>query len=288
MEKVKEKKEKIKILPEIEFPKEIEFLDKLNKHNEEKYKKWRFKKTLNEKIFGKSTLIIGVRGKDGIVLGSDKKIIRGGEIDSENKVKALMIEEKIPIIFAAAGVLGVRDDFLEVFEKTLTESVRKGEVDSLLSIKMIAEDLIEKFVERYGPRLEEYPLQFILGGLAQLEKGEARLYEIGPLGFGAKIEYYSLIGHGSPYARTIGKYLFYRNNKTEKIPFRCNEIIPRIATCIYWIGGEIDDYVGGDPQIVYILDGQSGIKEGKYDKDEVLNKVNQLKENFKKITFQEK
>jgi len=65
----------------IEFPKEIQLLEELNKIREEEYKKWRHKKELADKLLGRATLIIGVRGKDGIILGGDTKVIRGGEID---------------------------------------------------------------------------------------------------------------------------------------------------------------------------------------------------------------
>lgn len=35
------------------------------------------------------TLIVGVRGKDGIVLGSDQKVVRGGETQYTNKIHVL-------------------------------------------------------------------------------------------------------------------------------------------------------------------------------------------------------
>lgn len=278
------RKELDKIFPKIEFPKEIEFLDELNKANQNKYKEWLYKKMLAEQILGKSTLIIGVKGKNGIVLGGDTKAMRGGETDFENKVKTLDIR-RTPIIFAAAGVVGVIDDFLEIFEKTLTGNIEAGKISSLLSIKMLAEDLVEKTEERYGPKLREYPINFILGGLSQLKKGDARLYEIGPRGFGAKIKYSSLIGHGSPYARTIGKYLFYRDSRTGTTPLDCNEIVSRIAACIYWIGGEVDDYVGGDPQIVYMLDEKPKIEYGRYNKTKISKKVQAIKEEIEKVNF---
>jgi len=280
----KEWKEFEKIFPKIEFPEEIKFLDKLNKSNKKKYKEWLYKKILAEQLLKKSTLIIGVRGKNGIVLGGDTKAMRGGETDFENKVKTLCIQQA-PIMFAAAGVVGVIDDFLEIFEKTLISNIKGAKITSLLSIKMLAEDLVEKTEERYGPKLKEYPINFILGGLAQLKEGEARLYEIGPRGFGAKIKYSSLIGHGSPYTRTIAKYLFPRDNKIGTISLECNGIVSRIAACIYWVGGEIDDYVGGEPQVVYMLDKKPEIKIGKYNKSKILNTVQTIKKGIEKVNF---
>lgn len=272
-----------KIFPKIAYPKEIQLLDELNEANKEKYKRWLYKKMLGEDMLGKSTLIIGVRGKDGIVLGGDTKTMRGGETDYEKKVKTITTVEGAPIIFASAGIIGVIDDFIEIFEKTLIANIQEGKINSLLSIKMIAEDLVEKTEERYGPKIGEYPLHFILGGLSELSKGDARLYEIGPRGFGSKIKYACLVGHGRDYARTLAKYLFPRHNG--KIPLECKVIVSRIAACIYWIREEIDDYVGGDPQIVYISDKEPEIKDGKYNKGKISKRVDELKEALRKIVF---
>lgn len=282
----KKNEELLKIFPEIEYPKEIKLLDELNEVNKEKYKKWLYKKKLIEKILGESTLIIGIRGKDGVVLGGDTKAMRGGETDFEKKVMSITTIQNAPIIFAAAGAVGVIDDFIEIFEKTLTTNIKEGKISSLLSIKMIAEDLVEKTEERYGPKLGNPPLHFILGGLSDLSKGNAILYEIGPGGFGQKIKYACLVGHGSPYARTIAKYLFPQDSKKGIIPFTCKEIVSRIAACIFWIREEIDDFVGGEPQIVYVLDKNLEIKDGKYNKGKILKKINDMKESLRRINFE--
>lgn len=67
------------VFTKVQYPKDVQFLDELNRENEEKYKKWLRKRRLAEKILGERTLIIGVRGKDGIVLGGDTKVMRGSE-----------------------------------------------------------------------------------------------------------------------------------------------------------------------------------------------------------------
>lgn len=122
-----------------------------------------------------------------------------------------------------------------------------------------------------------------MGGLSQLTEGDAQLYTIGFPGYGEKIKHYTLIGHGSDYARTVGKYLFPRHPQTGIISLTCEQIIPRIAACIYWVGGDIDDYVGGDPQICYMLDKQPKVFEGRYNKERVKKEVERLKKNLKSI-----
>lgn len=269
----------------IKFPREVKFLNKLNKANEKEYKEWLRRKTILNKLLGKSTLIIGAKGKNGIVLGGDRKVMRGGETDFEDKVRILKVKAA-PIIFAAAGLLGVIEDFLEIFEKTLIANIKEGKIISLLSVKIMAEDLVETIERRYGPKFGMTSIfKFILGGLSELTKGEARLYEIGSPGYGEKIKYYSLIGHGRDYSRTIGKYLFPIPSSCENSSLSCSEIIPRISACINWISGDIDDYVGGDPQILYILDNKPEVKEGKYNKAKISKKVEQLKQMIKEVSF---
>ena len=272
------------LFPNIEYPKEIQLLDELNEANKQKYKKWLHRKMLVQELLGKSTLLIGVRGKDGVVLGADRKAMRGGETDFENKVKTMKVRGA-PITFAGAGVVGVIDDFIEVFEKTLAANIQAGKVSSLLSIKMIAEDLVEKTEERYGPKLGEYPLHFLFGGLSELRKGVARLYEIGSRGFGQKVKYTALVGHGSPYARTIAKYLFPRDARTGIVPLDCKEIVCRLATCIYWIREEVDDFVGGEPQITYKLVRQAKIIKGKYNKAKIQKQVHKIKSELSNVSF---
>jgi len=286
MEKKKKGEErKIKIPPyfriKIKFPKEIEAIREINKINkaDKEYQEWIYKRRIIEEFIGKFTLIIGVRGKDGIVLGGDRKVIRGGETDFEDKVKHL--GSPVPIIFAASGYVGIVDDFLEVFTEALNENIVEGNINNLLSIKFMAEDMVKDIVERYSARLmDAEPIRFIFGGLSELNKGEARLYEIGQPGFGQKIKYYGLIGHGRSYARTIAKYLFPKESGEEGVNLSVEEICPRVAACIDWIGGEVDDYVGGEPQVIYIIDNEKEVREYRITND-VREKVKELKDSVK-------
>lgn len=231
---------------------DMNFMRELNRRRKTEYEKWRIKKRMLEEIKGKRTLIIGIRARDGVVLASDRKVIRGGESEFENKIRVFNITpEGSPIIFAAAGYLGVTEDFLELFQESLEENVSQGAISSILSVKFLAEDILKEFEERYGPRLEEYPIQFVFGGLEQVSRGKARLYMIGPRGYGEKIKFYQLTGHGSPYARTLTKFLLDRKKLSS---LTVEEVSERAYACIRWIADGVDDYVGGDPQIIVLKD----------------------------------
>jgi len=243
--KSKRQKPKLYIFPaKVRISSDLEFMKKLNKKWKKEYDEWRIKRKMLEKILGKGTLIIGARAKDGVVLASDRKVIRGGESEYEDKIRVFNItHEGGPIIFAAAGYLGVTEDFLEFFQQSLEENVRQGEIGSLISVKFLAEDILKDFEERYAPRLEEYPIEFIFGGLNQLDRGEARLYIIGPRGYGEKIRFFQAIGHGSRYVRTVAKFLLDREKLSS---LSVEEVSQRIYTCIKWIADDVDDYVGAN------------------------------------------
>jgi 20S proteasome alpha/beta subunit len=270
--------------PAISYPNEVRLLDELNEANKERYKRWLRTRTLVQEHLGGSTLLIGVRGKDGVVLGADTKVVRGGETDFETKIRQFTVG-KASITFAGAGVVGVIDDFIEIFEKTLAENIKGGKITSLLSIKIIAEDLVDRAEQRYGPKLGQPPLHFILGGLSDLEKGRATLYEIGSGGFGQKVKYVTLVGHGSPYARTISKYLFPRETKAGHVPLACAQVVPRIAFCVYWIREEVDDYVGGEAQVICVLDDNPQVVTGRYNKAKVAAEVERVKRTLTSINF---
>jgi 20S proteasome alpha/beta subunit len=272
-------------LPKLKIPREFEFMKKLNKQMEEEYKLWLLKKKRLEKI-SIGTLIIAVQGKNGIVLGSDEKVIWGGgaETDYQKKIEIFNIgneENPVEICFAAAGYLGAVDDFLEIFKNTLEENINSGSVTNLLGIKFVAEDLLLECEKRYAPRLGEPPLQFILGGLTGLTSGKTRLYSIGTSGFGERIRYYSMIGHGSPYARTLAKYLF-DNEVIGKLTLE--DIAKRVALCIYWVGEEVDNWVGGVPQIVMLRDESTKFETLRVN-EEVKKKVVEMKNILKSFSL---
>jgi len=67
-------------LPKIRLSPDVEFMRKLNERWEDEYRRWLVKTKRIEKILGKGTLIIGARVRDGVILASDRKVIRGGEL----------------------------------------------------------------------------------------------------------------------------------------------------------------------------------------------------------------
>jgi hypothetical protein len=281
----KEQKKSVRPPHDVLLPEEVTLLREYNEAQPERYARWIRRKRITDELLGKRTLVVGVHGQDGIVLAADTKVIRGGETDYEHKVRKFEIGPKSPIIFASAGAVGVIEDFVEMFEKTLNENIAAGKINSLLSVKIIAENLVETTEERYGPKLQEPSLHFVLGGLSNLSKGKAVLYEIGFPGYGQKTKYNVFVGHGGPYARTIGKYLFPRDNRAGAIPLKCTDLVNRVAFCIRWVGDDVDSYVGCDAQIMYLRDEDPTVHDGVCDKRKVERLVKAMQQGLTSLSF---
>jgi 20S proteasome alpha/beta subunit len=186
------------------------------------------------------TLIIGVRCGNGIVVGSDQKVLRGGEAEYSNKV--FVIDDVAAL--AVEGLTGIRDDFLHLLRIELDR--RRG-VDTLYEMKIIAEDIVATLAERYRERIkEESPIGVLMAGRERLYTGKAVMYYIHGVGYGEQVEFLCT-GHGGPYATTIAKFLLRKD-------LDCIENAKRIAFIISWIAEDVDVTVGGNPTVAIIRD----------------------------------
>jgi 20S proteasome alpha/beta subunit len=186
------------------------------------------------------TLIIGVRCRDGVVIGSDQKILRGGEAEYSNKI--FVIDGAVAL--AVEGLTGIRDDFLYLLKIELDR--RRG-VDTLYEMKIVAEDIVATLAERYRERIrEESPIGVLMASRERLVTGKAVMYYIHGVGYGEQVEFLCT-GHGGPYATTIAKFLLRKD-------LDCIESAKRIAFIISWIAEDVDVTVGGDPTVAIIRD----------------------------------
>jgi hypothetical protein len=253
------------------------------------------------KLKGVSTLIIGVRCKDGIVVGADRKVTRGEESDLIDKVKIQNIEDKkskldSDIIFSATGFTGVWEDFLEEFKQIIDDGVSSKEIRSLKEVQHLAEQAIEKTFLYYAPTLGGDFIQFLFSGLRDIRTGDALLYTVSPMmpqivpkdfippAYAERVTKKTILGHGAPYARTIANFLLPDAKLND---MGLNEIAPRVYACIKWICDGIDETVGGEPQIVGMRDNTS--KVIRFENKDVLGKstifINNIKDKLQEFDF---
>ena len=260
----------------------LKTLIELNK--EKKIRKIR--ETMLERIRSHSlkrtgTLIIGVRCKDGIIIGSDRKIVRGGETEYSNKIFEFNIGEKI--LFAAEGLTGIRDDFFLLLNY---EIGRRRGVDTLYEVKIIVEDIISELTERYTNRLQEpTPIGVLMGGLENISEGNAILYYIHSAGYGEKVTF-RCAGHGADYAYSLAKFLCSAHLASKESTI---DIAKRVAFVISWIAEDVDSTVGGEPDVFIIRDNNPKIEQlSKKDVDEEIEHSKKTKEGYSNLLFAKK
>ena len=200
----------------------------------------------------KGTLIIGVKCQDGIVIASDRKVARGSEVEYTNKVFTFDLGG--PVLFAAEGLTGIRDDFFLLLE---TEIRRRKGVDTLYEVKIIVEDIIANLTERYTERVRvSDPIGVLMGGLQELTKGPAILYYIHALGYG-ELSPFMCSGHGGTYAYSLAKFLIDPNAQPH---LSVEEAAKRVAFIIAWVSEDVDSTVGGTPEVIILKNDNSKIE----------------------------
>jgi len=186
------------------------------------------------------TLILGLRARDGVVVGSDRKMLRGFEV--EYAPKYYVYEDMVA--FFAVGLTGIVDDFYDLLSADIRS--RKG-MENLYEFKIVAEDIMYELTRRYAERVgEDMPASVVLAGLENLTYGKARMYYIHSRGYGEHLEFVCT-GHGGPYALSLAKYLLDPSKDVV-------ENGKRIAYIISWVGEEVDTTVGGKPDVLIIRD----------------------------------
>ena len=206
------------------------------------------------------TLIIGIRCRDGVVLGSDRKLLRGGEVEYSNKI--FIINN---VAFAVEGLTGIRDDFLYLLDLELKR--RRG-VDTLYEMKVIAEDIIAELTRRYRDRvMESSPIGVLMAGKEYIIAGKAQLYYIHDVGYGEAVEFLCT-GHGGRYATSLAKFLLRRD-------LDVIENAKRVAFIISWVAEDVDVTVGGDPHVVIIRDSDTPSESPIEELD--MNTINSMK-----------
>ena len=94
------------------------------------------------------TLVVGTRCSDGVVLAADQKMVRGGETDYRSK-----LHEVGDAVLALEGTSGLGSDFIYTLQ-TEVDGLPEG-FGALLDAKLIMEDLVKGFYERYVDRIGE-------------------------------------------------------------------------------------------------------------------------------------
>ena len=192
-------------------------------------------------------MIIGIRAKDGVAVGADRKILRGMEVEYTHKY--FIFHDSV--IFVAEGLTGIVDDFYYILEYEISR--RRG-VETLYELKVLAEDIIAELTRRYSERVgSRSPARVVLAGLENLSYGKANLYYVHSEGYGEHVKVICT-GHGGPYALSLAKFLL----RPEQLSVE--EAARRIAYIISWVAEDVDASVGGGADVLFIRDRRTPVE----------------------------
>lgn len=219
------------------------------------------------------TLLIGAKANGAVVIGADRKTIRGGESHYDDKLFEFQIGGKL--IIAAEGLTGIRDDFFLLLRAELQ---RLRGVETLYEVKLIAEDIIANLTERYSERIDDpSPVAVLMGGREQLNRGPSLLYFIHGVGYGEQVSM-RCSGHGGTYAHSLAKFLVEPSICENLTP---EEVARRIAFIIFWVSEDVDSTVGGQPQVAVIRDESDDVEYLTHTMiREVKSQVDKVKKDF--------
>lgn len=196
------------------------------------------------------TCIIGARGKDGVVIVSDRRIARGNEIYDEDKIHIFW--EGNPIVaIGFAGYTGIRDKFCPA----VSAGMAQARVGSLAEVINGVENTISTLNERYSPRIGKGGLMSaFVAGLAGLNSGKAEIHHLYEEGYAEQVHSFDCIGSAGAHAASFLKLVFDENMSLEDLVGVGGFIITLIE------GMGIDRNVGGGVDAIKIMD-EGGIEQ---------------------------
>ena len=145
------------------------------------------------------TLIVAIKYKDGVVMGTDKRIVSGGAAplkrDEERKIEQISKNAAI----ACAGLVGMINKLIH----DLKSNYRTNENASIVDIVFNIEDELWAFYRRYKERFDGDTSSFPVAIVGEKD----RIYRIFPNGYSEEFDTYVCEGSGKPYGDSIlGEY----------------------------------------------------------------------------------
>lgn len=196
------------------------------------------------------TCIIGLVCRDGVLIASDRRIVRGPEALEEKKIHELRIGENVIGVVAASGLVGMLDNFLE----ELASEMAARRIVNLRELRECMEDVAYRIYDRYSRRLrEDAEINAFVACLENLSSGRAKLYQLYPIGYAAEIRTYNALGSATPLTLPFLKAAYHNSLTIDQATRLAAFIIMYIQKF------ELDRNVGGKPVIASVKH-EEGVK----------------------------
>lgn len=196
-----------------------------------------------------STLIIGARCSDGVVLAADRRELRGYEPSERCKIRRIEVEgkpAKSAILLAGAGVAAFWDEVAWSVEQNV-KTGSESNIDTLLDAVDRISALSINMSARYQRDGLDERLGCVVGGLEHITTGKAGLYYFAGAGF-SKAEFICL-GSGGSYALPMADLLLHQKNFTT---CQAMQVIP----FLFLLVERVNVSVGQGPDIFILKDGE--------------------------------
>lgn len=187
------------------------------------------------------TLILGARGKDGVILAADRRRLSKHE---KGPSVTKLFKLSCRVVLAGAGDDAVLNEARTLIDRRVEELQAQASASTLVEVVEVAAGVVNELVACYHNTLEE-SFGFVLGGLENLDSGMAEIYTVFGAGF---LDASSVcLGSGSSYARPLVELLLADG----KLP--CDEA-SKAVPAIFSLVSNVQTSVGDGLDIIVIKD----------------------------------
>ena len=222
------------------------------------------------------TLIIGKRCCDGVILGADRRSLRGLEPNEQNKINQIRLEidsVKSQILLAGAGVGAFWEEIAwssEHYINGINEPKVKTFIDAVSGVSLLSTNLSVRY--QHGGMDEQ--LGCVLAGLDMLNTGKAKLYYFAGVGFSETA--FICLGSGSAYALSLAGVLL---NATDITTDEAMRFLP----LIFLLVERVTVSVAGGPDIFIVKDNEQPVSVPTKHLETSRTTANYLIENVPKV-----
>jgi 20S proteasome alpha/beta subunit len=227
------------------------------------------------------TCMIGAVCKDGVVFIGDRKIIRGYEILSQDKI--IQVQAYPNTVVALSGASELMDYFVSDVNNIPRRLQRNEITMGDKGLLGLMEDINFNLYNRYSPRFiaarAVYDFDVLLCSKAH-DNQSYTLVNIYQTGVSRQINTFEIIGHGRPYVTPFIKTKYCNNPDT----ITMDEIATVGVFAIKLVEKQSMDWsVGGEPQIWKFPNDQVSYEVLGNELDKINNNAESLLSDFEKI-----
>jgi len=190
-----------------------------------------------------------MRCADGVVIVSDRRMVRGDEaFDEGGKIKDLGYA-----LVAYAGLTGLAED---EFVPRVMNAARVARAQSIRELKYVVEDEVAEVRKRYKDKLgADAVVTALVAGLENLNYGKAVLYRVHSEGYAEVVKTYAILGSAMSLAMPVMK-VAYDGDMTVEEGAKLGAFVVTLIEEF-----RLDRNVGGGVEIAFVRDSEGEVEK---------------------------